>query len=173
MVTVCGRRRRKVDDRRRCRRRWSKVGLGAVATEVPRPRVHAPAPAFSALPPAVCNLSLTPVCSFPLHLSLLDDFTLTHINHGRLPETHHLAVGDPHLHLCLLCPVFRGCQGPQDHPQGTQAHPLSFSRSQLLTCFQVYFDVTSGDEELGRIVLGLYGKTVPKVATCPASIRWP
>ncbi|KAG9518053.1 peptidyl-prolyl cis-trans isomerase B, partial [Aureobasidium melanogenum] len=27
---------------------------------------------------------------------------------------------------------------------------------------KVYFDVTSGDEELGRIVLGLYGKTVPK-----------
>ncbi|THW45085.1 peptidyl-prolyl cis-trans isomerase B [Aureobasidium pullulans] len=29
---------------------------------------------------------------------------------------------------------------------------------------KVYFDVTSGDEELGRIVLGLYGKTVPKTA---------
>jgi len=29
---------------------------------------------------------------------------------------------------------------------------------------KVYFDVTHGDEPLGRIVLGLYGKTVPKTA---------
>ncbi len=27
---------------------------------------------------------------------------------------------------------------------------------------KVYFDVTLGDESIGRIVLGLYGKTVPK-----------
>ena len=27
---------------------------------------------------------------------------------------------------------------------------------------KVYFDVTHGDEELGRVVIGLYGKTVPK-----------
>ncbi|KAI4928538.1 Peptidyl-prolyl cis-trans isomerase B [Alternaria conjuncta] len=29
---------------------------------------------------------------------------------------------------------------------------------------KVYFDVTHGDEELGRITIGLYGKTVPKTA---------
>lgn len=28
---------------------------------------------------------------------------------------------------------------------------------------KVYFDVKHGDEDMGRIVLGLYGKTVPKV----------
>ena len=28
---------------------------------------------------------------------------------------------------------------------------------------KVYFDIQQGDEDLGRIVLGLYGKTVPKV----------
>jgi len=29
---------------------------------------------------------------------------------------------------------------------------------------KVYFDITHGDESLGRVVLGLYGKTVPKTA---------
>ena len=29
---------------------------------------------------------------------------------------------------------------------------------------QVYFDIKHGDEELGRVVIGLYGKTVPKTA---------
>ncbi|KAL9021636.1 MAG: hypothetical protein Q9185_001171 [Variospora sp. 1 TL-2023] len=29
---------------------------------------------------------------------------------------------------------------------------------------RVYFDITHGDEHLGRIVMGLYGKTVPKTA---------
>ena len=34
----------------------------------------------------------------------------------------------------------------------------------LIMCDQVYFDITHGDEELGRVVIGLYGKTVPKTA---------
>lgn len=29
---------------------------------------------------------------------------------------------------------------------------------------KVYFDVSHGDEPMGRIVMGLYGKTVPKTA---------
>ena len=29
---------------------------------------------------------------------------------------------------------------------------------------KVFFDITQGDEPLGRVVLGLYGKTVPKTA---------
>ncbi|KAK5167282.1 Peptidyl-prolyl cis-trans isomerase B [Oleoguttula sp. CCFEE 6159] len=29
---------------------------------------------------------------------------------------------------------------------------------------KVYFDITQGDEPMGRIVMGLYGKTVPKTA---------
>lgn len=28
---------------------------------------------------------------------------------------------------------------------------------------KVYFDIQHGDEDLGRIVMGLYGKTTPKV----------
>jgi peptidyl-prolyl cis-trans isomerase B (cyclophilin B) len=28
---------------------------------------------------------------------------------------------------------------------------------------QVFFDIEQGDKPLGRVVLGLYGKTVPKV----------
>jgi len=28
---------------------------------------------------------------------------------------------------------------------------------------KVYFDIQHGDEDLGRVVMGLYGKTVPKV----------
>lgn len=34
---------------------------------------------------------------------------------------------------------------------------------------KVFFDITHGDEPMGRVVLGLYGKTVPKVRR---QIQW-
>lgn len=34
----------------------------------------------------------------------------------------------------------------------------------LTVCLQVYFDIQIGDEPAGRIVIGLFGKTVPKTA---------
>lgn len=34
----------------------------------------------------------------------------------------------------------------------------------------MYFDIEHGDKPLGRIVLGLYGKTVPKVRAKATSI---
>lgn len=43
---------------------------------------------------------------------------------------------------------------------------MDLETNELLTDWsdQVYFDITHGDEELGRVVIGLYGKTVPKTA---------
>jgi peptidyl-prolyl cis-trans isomerase B (cyclophilin B) len=41
---------------------------------------------------------------------------------------------------------------------------------------KVFFDMTHGDEELGQIVIGLYGKTVPDVRSTqqqPAHRRHP
>lgn len=35
---------------------------------------------------------------------------------------------------------------------------------------KVYFDIEHGDEPLGRVVLGLYGKTVPKVSWLPECV---
>lgn len=34
---------------------------------------------------------------------------------------------------------------------------------------KVYFDMQHGDEDIGRIVIGLYGKTTPKVCTAQAT----
>jgi len=36
---------------------------------------------------------------------------------------------------------------------------------------KVYFDIEHGDEPLGRVVLGLYGKTVPKVG-CLSAVKF-
>lgn len=37
---------------------------------------------------------------------------------------------------------------------------------------KVYFDIQHGDEDLGRIVIGLYGKTTPKVRRQTSALRW-
>ena len=34
--------------------------------------------------------------------------------------------------------------------------------SMIIFLMQVFFDITHGDEKLGRVVIGLFGKTVPK-----------
>ena len=43
------------------------------------------------------------------------------------------------------------------------AQPVEATKGPKITN-KVYFDITHGDEPLGRIVMGLYGKTVPKTA---------
>jgi peptidyl-prolyl cis-trans isomerase B (cyclophilin B) len=43
------------------------------------------------------------------------------------------------------------------------AQPAEAAKGPKIT-HKVYFDIQHGDEPLGRIVMGLYGKTVPKTA---------
>lgn len=43
------------------------------------------------------------------------------------------------------------------------AQPVEAAKGPKIT-HKVYFDITQGDESLGRVVMGLYGKTVPKTA---------
>jgi peptidyl-prolyl cis-trans isomerase B (cyclophilin B) len=43
------------------------------------------------------------------------------------------------------------------------AQPVAAAKGPKIT-HKVYFDIEHGDEPLGRIVMGLYGKTVPKTA---------
>ncbi|KAK3945797.1 peptidyl-prolyl cis-trans isomerase B [Diplogelasinospora grovesii] len=43
------------------------------------------------------------------------------------------------------------------------SQPAAAAKGPKIT-HKVYFDITHGDEPLGRIVMGLYGKTVPKTA---------
>ncbi|KEZ39713.1 Peptidyl-prolyl cis-trans isomerase B [Scedosporium apiospermum] len=43
------------------------------------------------------------------------------------------------------------------------AQPAEAAKGPKITN-KVYFDITHGDEPLGRVVFGLYGKTVPKTA---------
>ncbi|KAK4193019.1 cyclophilin-like domain-containing protein [Podospora australis] len=45
----------------------------------------------------------------------------------------------------------------------TFAQPAEAAKGPKIT-HKVYFDIQHGDESLGRIVMGLYGKTVPKTA---------
>jgi peptidyl-prolyl cis-trans isomerase B (cyclophilin B) len=44
-----------------------------------------------------------------------------------------------------------------------QAQTVEASKGPKIT-HKVYFDIEQGDEPLGRIVMGLYGKTVPETA---------
>lgn len=37
-----------------------------------------------------------------------------------------------------------------------------YALNTIIVFAQVFFDVTHGKEKLGRIVIGLFGKTVPK-----------
>jgi len=39
---------------------------------------------------------------------------------------------------------------------------VRFAFNTIIVFAQVFFDVTHGKEKLGRIVIGLFGKTVPK-----------
>ena len=41
------------------------------------------------------------------------------------------------------------------------SQPVAAAKGPKIT-HKVYFDITHGDEPVGRIVMGLYGKTVPK-----------
>lgn len=43
------------------------------------------------------------------------------------------------------------------------AQPAAAAKGPKIT-HKVFFDVSHGDEPLGRVVMGLYGKTVPKTA---------
>lgn len=43
------------------------------------------------------------------------------------------------------------------------AQPVEAAKGPKIT-HKVYFDITHGEEPLGRVVMGLYGKTVPKTA---------
>lgn len=44
------------------------------------------------------------------------------------------------------------------------SQPTEASKGPLVTHI-VFFDIKHGDQELGRIEFGLFGKTVPKVCT--------
>ncbi|PUU79564.1 hypothetical protein B9Z19DRAFT_819263 [Tuber borchii] len=50
------------------------------------------------------------------------------------------------------------------------SQPTEAAKSPLIT-HKVYFDIKHGDQELGKIVFGLYGKTVPKVCFLSVSMQ--
>lgn len=64
---------------------------------------------------------------------------------GSQSEDYREGLSDLGLHHCL-----KGCCS------------LNMVAKTLFPTNQVYFDVSIGDEPIGRIVIGLFGKTVPK-----------
>lgn len=50
------------------------------------------------------------------------------------------------------------------------SQPTEAAKSPLIT-HKVFFDIKHGEQELGRIVFGLYGKTVPKVCSLRINAR--
>lgn len=60
-------------------------------------------------------------------------------------------------------------RSPTRYGELPHGQPSLLERKIVLTFRQVYFDIEHGDEKLGRIVIGLYGKTVPKVCTAAAA----
>lgn len=85
--------------------------------------------------------------------------------HGQSPTICHLCAA--HFDSCLFISRsnVRGSKRTDNYQQGaTSQTPNQLLWLTIECSVQVYFDITHGDESLGRIVLGLYGKTVPKTA---------
>ena len=61
---------------------------------------------------------------------------------------------------CMLC--LTGCSDVKPTPETTTKPMDSEMHSNAKITHKVYFDIAIGDEDAGRIVMGLYGDDVPK-----------